>query len=76
MYRYLIARRMSEAAFLLETTDEGLHGLRPVSATRPWPHFRRCSFGITACRLAVTGQFTALAATASMRTFLEAEVAD
>ena len=24
MYRYLIARRMSEAAFLLETTDEGL----------------------------------------------------
>ena len=24
MYRYLIARRMSEAAFLLETTDEGI----------------------------------------------------
>jgi AraC-like DNA-binding protein len=24
MYRYLIARRMSEAALLLETTDEGI----------------------------------------------------
>ena len=24
MYRYLIARRMAEAAFLLETTDEGM----------------------------------------------------
>jgi len=24
MYRYLIARRMSEAAFLLETSDEGI----------------------------------------------------
>src|SRR5690348_1691921 len=47
----------------------GLRGLRPVSATRPWPHLRRCSFGITACRLAVTGQVTALAVNASMRTF-------
>src|SRR5712664_552142 len=47
----------------------GLRGLRPVSATRPWPHFRRCSFDITACRLAVTEQFAALTATVSKRTF-------
>src|SRR5579871_793128 len=39
----------------------GSRGLRSGSATRPRPHFRRFSFGITACRQAATGQFAAQA---------------
>ena len=69
MHRYLIARRMAEAAFLLESSDEGIARIATRVATRPRPRFRSCSIGIMACRPAVTEQFAALTAAEGKETF-------
>jgi AraC-like DNA-binding protein len=76
MHRYVIERRMAEAAFLLETSDEPSHGLRAGSATRQRRRFRSCSIDITAYRLAGTEQLDALTADERRWDVQEAEVAD
>ena len=47
MQRYLIARRMAEAAFLLESSDEALARIASRVGTKPLPRFRSCSTDIT-----------------------------
>jgi AraC-like DNA-binding protein len=58
VYRYLVARRMDEAALMLETSNDTI--ARIASATRPLRHFRRCSINATVSLPAVTEHVTVL----------------